>query len=97
MPVPAPMRYVGCAVAVIVIVVRPVLQRGDDAGGESLVPRGTWESQLLVASVLLVSGSAVAALLAVYWLAVSGVQRLPQLLHAVDAAGQCGVQPVSQG
>jgi hypothetical protein len=76
--VPAGLRVVGCVLACGVIVMRPML-RGtavDPDDRNVFVPQLTVESQIVMISTLLVSGSVVAAGLTIYWLAAAGLQRL---------------------
>jgi hypothetical protein len=84
-PVPALFRYTGCAIAFGVVLARPIVRRDraeiDDA---MYVPPITVQSQLLMISLLLVSFSAIAAGLILYWLAAAGVQRLVSRSNAID-------------
>jgi hypothetical protein len=59
----------------------------------ALVPRLTTDAMVLILSVLLVSGSVVAAGLTLYWLAIAGVQRR---LAAVDAPAGFDLAEVSR-
>ena len=93
--VPASVRYIGCVLACGIVVMRPLLDRApvDSDDVELFVPRLTLQSQAVMLSVLLVSGSAAAAGLALYWLAAAGIQRLAS--ESARAALRRDVQRVS--
>jgi hypothetical protein len=83
--VPAAIRYTGCFLAFGVILARPLLERDSvDSDVASWVPPITLQSLLLIVSLLLVSGSVVAAGLTLYWLGAAGMQRLVAPLRTVE-------------
>src|SRR5258708_11226984 len=85
---PAAMRYTGCLLAFGVILARPLLERDSaESDAVSWVPPVTFESLLLFVSLLLVSGSVVAAGLTLYWLGAAGIQRLVASLGPVEGLG----------
>jgi hypothetical protein len=95
--VPTVVRYAGLAIALGVVLVRPLVARIPlDSDGEAYVPRLTLESQLLMISVLLVSCSAIAACLTLYWLAAAGIQQLVRRRVSVISALPYEVRQVSQ-
>jgi hypothetical protein len=93
--VPVVVRYMGCVLACGIVVTRPLLDRApvDPDDAELFVPRLTLQSQAVMISVLLVSGSLAAAGLTVYWLAAAGIQRLAS--EGAAAALRRDVQRVS--
>lgn len=87
--IPAVMRYTGCALAIVVVLVRPIMERPDaDRDDDVYVPSLTLPSQLLMVSLLLVSFSLTTAGLTLYWLAAAGIQRSVASASAVGALGQ---------
>ena len=70
-------RYAGCLLAFGVVLTRPLLEREPgDTYHTFYVPPATIQSVVLMISLLLVSGSVIAAGLTLYWLAATGIQRL---------------------
>jgi hypothetical protein len=94
--VPAAMHYTGCLLAFGVILARPLLER-DPADPDAVlyVPPVTLQSQLLIASLLLVSCSVVAVGLTLYWFAATGIQRLVAPLGTVQGL-QCELAHVQR-
>jgi hypothetical protein len=78
-PVSAPdwTRYLGMALALGVVISRPVQPaERSDVGGQCCVPAIEWRSLLLVLSFLLLSHSPSAAALSTYWFVASGLERI---------------------
>lgn len=83
--VPLAVRYAGCLLAFGVILARPLLEReAGDSDHALYVPPATIQSVVLMISLLMVSGSVIAAGLTVYWLAATAAQRLLTSAVVVD-------------
>jgi hypothetical protein len=94
-PVPAAMRYTGIALACGVVLLRPLFER-DSAEDALYIPPITLQSQLLMISLLLVSGSVIAASLTFYWLAARAIQHLVAPSGNIGSGVECELPEMPQ-